>query len=168
MASRISAGKTDHWSKGARVTKPDGQSREGLMVSELNYNSAMMHVRLVLIQKWSSRFYPKSIEVMIQAFFFFRCKCGNCHLDLLQNANKCQCCQEIPQQQVSSLWSELYSKLRHPSSRVLPSVSEQVVFTFCCRQIQGSRWDKVQADGHRNWVSCKNWSWAVTVYTPRG
>ena len=32
---------------------------------------------------------------MIQAFLFFRCKCGNCHLDLLQNANECQCCQEI-------------------------------------------------------------------------
>ncbi|XP_067050142.1 uncharacterized protein [Acropora muricata] len=23
------------------------------------------------------------------------CKCGNCHLDLLQNANECQCCQGI-------------------------------------------------------------------------
>lgn len=31
----------------------------------------------------------------IQAFVFLKCNCGNCHLDLLQNAKECQCCQEI-------------------------------------------------------------------------
>ena len=38
--------------------------------------------------------------------FRFRCKCGNCHLDFLQNAMECQCCQEIDECK-ESLSSEL-------------------------------------------------------------
>lgn len=47
-------------------------------------------------------FLPKSLftccyTLSVQLCNFYRCRCGNCKIELLENAKECQCCQEIEQ-----------------------------------------------------------------------
>lgn len=62
----------------------------------------------------------------------YRCKCGNCSRDLLQNASECYCCTEL-EGCIESLESDIV-KEDLADGTVLKCVTEHPGFNIVCQQ----------------------------------
>ena len=114
----------EEYSRERKLTEERQQELQNQLERVVESNIWLVSRHLVLFLHCKCVILLHMNTTFASVLIFFRCKCGNCCVDVLQNAMECQCCHEI-EGCVQSLSSDL----------VLLELDSLSRWAFCLRML---------------------------------